>query len=160
MTIIRKIKSEDNASIAEIVRDNLRKYHLDIPGTAFFDPQLSDLCSYYSKAAGCGAYFVAENEDGEILGGIGMEIFSGFEDCCEIQKLYVSDKAKGQGLGQRLLSHIEKYAKENGTKRLYLETHSNLREALCLYEKNGYVKTDRPKEAVHDTMDLFYIKDL
>lgn len=156
---IRWIEQRDDPAMAAIVRENLKKYHLDIPGTAYFDPQLDHLSRYYSEPVGHRVYFVAE-EGESVAGGIGMELFSGFSSCGEIQKLYVSDRMKGQGLGQRLLEQIEAYAKEKGIERLYLETHSNLKEAVCLYEKNGYHRIERPECVVHGTMDLFYLKEL
>lgn len=157
---IRSIEQKDDKAMAKILRDNLEKYHLDIPGTAYYDPELDHLSEYYAKKSQEGTYFIAETEEGEVVGGIGMEVFAGFQSCGEIQKLYVLEKSKRQGLGQRLLEQIESYAKEKGLERLYLETHSNLQEAVRLYERNGYGKIERPKEVVHSTMDLFYRKEL
>lgn len=157
---IREIESKDDPKIAKIIRENLRKYHLDIPGTAYYDPELDHLSHYYAQKRNLRAYFAAETEDGEIVGGIGMELFAGFPQCGEIQKLYVAEKMKRQGIGQCLLEQIEAYARSNGIQRLYLETHSNLKEAVRLYEKNGYYRIDRPKEVVHSTMDLFYRKEI
>ena len=157
---IRHIEKKDDSAIARIIRENLEKYHLDIPGTAYYDPELDHLSQYYVKKSQERAYFIAETEAGEVMGGIGMELFAGFTRCGEIQKLYVSEKWKRQGLGQRLLEKIEAYAKGEGLERLYLETHSNLQEAVRLYERNGYQKIERPEAVVHSTMDLFYIKEL
>lgn len=157
---IRCIEPEDDLAIAEIIRENLRKYHLNIPGTAYFDPELNHLSQYYLTKMKKRIYFIAETKAGEVAGGIGMELFAGFDDCGEIQKLYVSENNKRHGIGQQLLETVEEYAKSNRLRRLYLETHSNLREAVCLYEKNGYNKIERPKEVVHSTMDLFYMKEL
>lgn len=157
---IRRITQSDDSAIAEIIRDNLRKYHLDIPGTAYFDTQLDNLSRYYSDTTDKKVYFIAASEDGEVVGGIGMESFQGFENCGEIQKLYVSEKMQRNGIGQRLLETIENYAKNNGVRQLYLETHSVLKGAVLLYERNGYRRIEKPKDVVHNTMDLFYVKEL
>lgn len=157
---IRPIDSKDDLAISRIVRDNLKKHHLDIPGTAYYDPELDHLSLFYSKDPQNRGYFVVETENGEIVGGIGMAKFDGFAHCGEIQKLYVSEQYQRQGIGQRLLNHIESHARHCGIHRLYLETHSNLKAAIILYEKNGYHKIERPESVVHSTMDLFYIKDL
>lgn len=157
---IRYIEQKDDKAIAKIIRDNLKKYQLDIPGTAYYDLELDHLSQYYAGKSHERVYFIAESETGEVAGGIGMELFAGFDRCAEIQKLYVSEKRKRQGIGQNLLGKVETYAKDNGIQRLYLETHSNLQEAVRLYERNGYQKIDRPEEVVHSTMDLFYIKEL
>lgn len=77
----------------------------------------------------------------------------------ELQKLYLSDEAKGHGLGTRLVGVVERRARELGYEQLYLETHSNLKVAIHLYEKLGYQRIElvSPNHAV---MDHFYIKDL
>lgn len=41
----RKIEAADDQAIASIIRKNLEKMHLNIPGTAYFDPQLDHICS-------------------------------------------------------------------------------------------------------------------
>ena len=46
---IHLITEADDRTIAEIVRTNLEKYHLDIPGTAYFDPELDHLSEYYDR---------------------------------------------------------------------------------------------------------------
>lgn len=157
---LRPIEPRDDAAIARIIRENLRAYHLDIPGTAYFDPELDALSQYYARLPQRRVYFVAETAEGELAGGIGMELFAGFVRCGEIQKLYVADAQKGRGIGQQLLAHLEACAKSRGLERLYLETHSCLTAAIGLYEKNGYHTIDRPPEVVHSTMDLFYLKEL
>ena len=45
----RKIKEADDKKIAEIIRENLQRLHLDIPGTAYFDPELDHLSAYYNN---------------------------------------------------------------------------------------------------------------
>ena len=61
--------------------------------------------------------------DEEVVGGIGMAEFPGFSDCCELQKLYLSDSVKGRGLGYEMIQFIEEKAREAGYKQMYLETH-------------------------------------
>ena len=45
----RKIEAGDDAQLAEIIRANLEKYHLNIPGTVYFDPELNHLSKYYGS---------------------------------------------------------------------------------------------------------------
>ena len=54
----------------------------------------------------------------------------------------------------------ENWASEAGYKQLYLETHSNLRAAMKLYEKLGFRQIERPQTVLHGTMDHFYLKKL
>ena len=54
----------------------------------------------------------------------------------------------------------ENWAREAGYKKLYLETHSNLKAAMGLYEKLGFRQIERPASVLHGTMDHFYLKEL
>lgn len=159
MEQIRKITSADDPEIADIIRTNLKAYHLDIPGTAYYDPELEHLSEYYNAVPDERAYFVAD-DNGRIIGGVGIAKFSAIESCAEIQKLYLSDAAKGKGLGRRMLEYAEEQARQLGFERLYLETHSSLIAAIKLYEKLGYRKIEKPDFIFHSTMDLFYVKSL
>ena len=156
----RKIKAADDAAVAGIIRANLEKLHLDIPGTAYFDPQLDHMSAYYYAAPEKRAYFVALDETGRVIGGVGIAEFAGIPDCAEIQKLYLDDSTKGKGYGRELMKLAEAEARKAGYKRLYLETHSNLTVAMKLYEKLGFRQIERPETVLHGTMDHFYLKEL
>lgn len=157
---IRPITPADDAAIARIIRDNLKAHHLDIPGTAFFDPELDCLSGFYGEKPGKRGYFVLTDGAGEVLGGVGIGEFSGFQNCAEVQKLYLSDPAKGRGLGKRLMETAEGFARSAGFSTLYLETHTNLASAVGLYRKLGFRQIEKPAGVLHSTMDLFFIKNL
>lgn len=157
---IRLITEKDDVQLADIIRKNLEKFHLDIPGTVYFDSQLDHLSSYYTANPEKRAYFVVEDYTGKVLGGIGIDEFSGFARCAEIQKLYLADEAKGKGLGKALMETAEEYAVQAGYERLYLETHTNLEAAIHLYEKSGFYRIQKPGEVQHSTMNLFFVKEL
>ena len=146
--------------IARIIRANLKAYRLDIPGTAYFDPELDCLSGFYGARPEKRRYFVLTDEAGEVVGGVGIGEFSGFENCAEVQKLYLSDPAKGRGLGKRLMETAEGFARSAGYGALYLETHTNLASAVGLYRKLGFRRIEKPAGVLHSTMNLFFIKDL
>lgn len=156
----RRIKAAEDKVIAGIIRANLEKVHLDIPGTAYFDPQLDHMSDYYNKDQDRRIYFVALDEKNQVVGGVGVAEFAGFPDCAEIQKLYLDDTTKGKGYGRELMEVAEAWAREVGYRQLYLETHSNLKAAMKLYEKLGFRQIERPEAVLHGTMDHFYLKKL
>ena len=160
MVNCRKIEPADNAQMAEIVRSNLKKFHLDIPGTAYFDPELDNLSDYYDSKPDTRIYFIALDEKEQIIGGVGIAEFDGFEECAELQKLYLKDSAKGKGYGRDLVQLAEDWARSAGYKKLYLETHTNLSVALKLYEKTGFLQIEKPCFTQHSTMNRFYLKEL
>lgn len=156
----RKIEAADNAPLAALIRSNLEKFHLNIPGTVYFAPGLDRLSEFYAADPQKRAYFTALDENGQVIGGVGAAEFPGLPDCAELQKLYLADSAKGRGYGGELVRLAEDWARAAGYRRLYLETHTNLGAALRLYEKMGYRQIEKPAAVVHGTMDHFYLKEL
>lgn len=156
----RSLTAADDAALASIIRTSLEQMHLNLPGTAYFDPELDHLSAYYAQKPKKRTYFVALNDAGQVVGGVGVAEFAPIPNCAEIQKLYLSDAVRGKGYSKELMRLAETWAKEAGYRQLYLETHSNLQIAIKLYEKLGFTQIERPKEVLHSTMDHFYIKRL
>ena len=154
----REMSETDNEAVATLVRNNLKQFGLDIPGTVYFDEGLDHLSDYYGEEGR--GYYVIENEAGKVLGGIGFARFGPMKDTAELQKLYLEDSAKGSGLGYELIEFIEDKMREVGYKKSYLETHDNMQAAIHIYEKCGYTEIERPKEVVHSTMNRFFVKEL
>ena len=156
----RKIEAADDAAIAGIIRSNLKKFRLDLPGTAYYDPELDHLSAYYDSEPARRSYFVAVDAGGRVVGGAGFAEFEGIEACAELQKIYLDDSVKGRGFGKALVRLVEDGAKAAGYKKLYLETHTNLSAAVKLYEKTGFHRVEKPCSTQHGTMNLFYLKEL
>ena len=155
----RIIEPKDNLILANIIRDNLKANKLDIPGTVYFDENLNNLSDFY-LASPQRAYFIALDDNDNIIGGIGLAELGFMDDTAELQKLYLTDAAKGQGLSYKLIELVEETALNKGYNRIYLETHTNLKAAIHLYEKCGYKLIEKPKEVVHSSMNRFYLKEL
>ena len=159
MEIVQISPSYDLA-LAELIRANLKKHALDIPGTVYFDDNLNHLSDFYLADPSRRYYFIFLDESGNPVGGVGLAEFEHIDDCCELQKLYLADEYKGRGLGYKLMSLVEDKAKELGYKRIYLETHDNLEVAIHVYEKCGYKEIEKSESIVHATMNRFFIKEL
>ena len=155
----RSLTADDDAALASIIRTSLEQMHLNLPGTAYFDPELDHLSAYYAREPKKRTYFVALDDAGQVVGGVGVAEFAPIPNCAEIQKLYLC-AVRGKGYSKELMRLAETWAKEAGYQQLYLETHSNLQIAIRLYEKLGFTEIERPKEVLHSTMDHFYIKHL
>ena len=56
----------------------------------------------------------------------------------EIKRMYVSPEARGQRIGEKILSELEKWSKEMGGTKCLLFTGSKQPEANKLYQRNGY----------------------
>jgi DNA-binding MarR family transcriptional regulator/GNAT superfamily N-acetyltransferase len=73
---------------------------------------------------GCGALKFHENAPGEI------------------KRMWVAPRARGLGLGRRLLKELEHFAREAGVAVLHLETNRTLIEAIELYRHCGYQEVE------------------
>ena len=58
----------------------------------------------------------------------------------DIKRMWVTESARGLGLGRRLLAHLEGLAREHGSSEAHLETSDVLPEAIALYRSAGYVE--------------------
>ena len=158
--VFQSLSDQYDAELAALIRRLLEKHGLDIPGTAYYDKSLDHLSAYYGEKPDERRYDVVLDEDGRLVGGIGLAEFPPFENCCELQKLYLDAGEQGHGFGYRMIDHIEKVARELGYKKIYLETHTNLEAAIHIYEQSGFRAVEQPESVVHSTMNRFFIKDL
>ncbi|WP_040287420.1 GNAT family N-acetyltransferase [Sporosarcina koreensis] len=156
---IRPIEQKDNAVMERIIKQSLEAVGLDIPGTAYTDPQLGDLYGHYAGIPEA-AYWVAADEDDRVLGGVGIGPFDEAQGICELQKLYVAPEARGRGLSGELMAEALAFAGRHYTS-CYLETSVKLATANRLYGKLGFRKLERPLDgSEHGAMDAWYMKDL
>lgn len=156
--LIRPIQKRDNQEIAAIIRTSLEEVALDLPGTAYTDPQLDHLSDYYQEIP-ASAYFVVE-EQGQIIAGAGFAPLS--QGICELQKCYVASHYRGKGLGTTLLTKVEEVARQMNFSHMYLESSSQLERAIPFYHKMGYESLERPlpNQENHFLMDIWMLKNL
>ena len=58
----------------------------------------------------------------------------------EIKRMFVSDDVRKQGVGTKILSELENWAKELGFEKSILETGNMLPEAVRFYQKSNYTQ--------------------
>jgi len=155
---IREIESKDNKEIEKIIRTCLIEFGANHEGTAWSDPNLGRFSEVYNTEGN--KYWVAENEDGKIIGGVGIGNLEGVDKVCELQKMYCLPETRGTGISHKLIEMALEYAKKYYDK-CYLETLSNMIAAQKFYEKYGFIKIDKPiVETEHFACDVRYIKEL
>ena len=101
---------------------------------------------YFKKAIKSkdGCFFVAE-EDGKMIGYVNggkMEVSYRKSKYFEIDNLGVIPNKKRLGIGKKLLDTVEKWVKENGYQKIYLNSYSKNRNALAFYRKFSYEDID------------------
>lgn len=156
---IREIKEKDNKTMKQIIKRSLESFGLNIPGTAYFDPQLGSLAQFYKEQSNA-KYWVVVNEQDEVLGGVGIAPFGQKTEICELQKLYITPEAQRMGLSRKLMEVALNFAKVHYT-YCYLETVKKLEVANLLYTKLGFRQLKKPLDgSEHNAMDAWYIKEL
>lgn len=158
--VVRSIVKADDQIIFELIQSILSAHKLDVPGTAYFDPQLAVLSEFYGQFTETkAAYFVLEI-DGQVVGGAGFGPIDLENQICELQKLYLADECQGQGYSRLLLEKVFSEAKVF-YKKIYLETHSNLEKAMKIYPKFGFERLESPLNgSEHGFMNHWMIKEL
>jgi putative acetyltransferase len=94
--------------------------------------------------AGGHIYFAVHPQFGEVMGCCAL--LATKEGCFEVAKMAVAESYRGQGLGRQLLRETIAAARDLGARRLTLVTHHSLKNAIGLYESEGFVHL-RPEDA-------------
>lgn len=140
--IIREIRPEDNAQVEAIIKACFPEFKIPLKGTAYEDAETPFM--YESYQGDREVYYVVASDD-EVLGGGGIKPLRNFdEDVCELQKMYFSPKIRGMGLGKKMLATCLEAAKQFGYDTCYLESASQLRAAIHIYEAFGFEHLEKP----------------
>ena len=134
--VIREIKPDDNAQIEAVIRACFHEFKIPLEGTAYTDNETPRMFESYQNNND--VYYVID-DNGTILGGAGIKPLKDFEaDVCEIQKMYFSPKIRNKGYGRLMFETCLKAAKQVGYKQCYLESASQLKAAIHIYESYGF----------------------
>jgi len=157
--LIREIRSEDNSAIKRVIKNIFPEFNMPMVGTAYEDEETANMFEFYQEEKE--VYFVIE-DDGTNLGGGGIKPLKDFEtDVCELQKMYFSPVIRGKGLGKKMFNACIQAAKKFGYKKCYLESASQLKAAIYIYENNGFIHLDKPLgNTGHYSCGVWMIKDL
>ena len=157
--IIREIEQRDNPVIEKVIRDVFPEFNLPMVGTAYEDDETPKMFESYQGNRE--VYYVIE-VNGEVVGGAGVKQLKDFDDnICELQKMYFSPIARGKGYGKVLLKKCIETAKKLGYKKCYLESASQLKAAIHIYEDFGFKHLEKPiGNTGHYSCGVWMIKDL
>jgi putative acetyltransferase len=102
--------------------------------------------------------FVARDEGGAPVGMGALRRHGG--GVGEVKRMFVKPEARGKRIGEAILAHIEKLARQEGFTRLVLETGANFDAARRVYERNAFVTCDAVLDYPPSAWTAFYAKDL
>ncbi len=138
MGMIRKCKQSEFEIIYEIVNDGAQAYKGVIPAGRWHEPYMSHEELKHEIADG--VVFWGCEADQELDGVMGIQDKG---DVNLIRHAYVRTRARQQGIGTRLLKHLESTI----DKPILVGTWADALWAISFYQKNGYrVVTEEEKD--------------
>jgi GNAT superfamily N-acetyltransferase len=72
----------------------------------------------------------------------------------ECKRLYVRPEARGHGIADALLDAQEAYARGQGLEWIYLDSYDDLKAAIAIYRRRGYVDCERYNDNPQATVFL------
>jgi putative acetyltransferase len=138
-----------------VIKTVLTEYGLPWqPDTADID--VMEVEQYYQQTGG--EFWVVQDISSQQIIGTGAYYpISRGDKAVEIRKMYLLSAHRGKGLGKYLLRELEQAIKLKQYQEIWLETASVLKEAVRLYETNGYQVTEGVET---ERCDLVYVKHL
>ncbi len=137
---VRELVAELNATLLELTPPEF-VFHMTVeqmaePATTVF------IAREGGKAVGCGA--LKRHEDG-----IG-----------EVKRMYTRPSHRGRRIGAAIVDRIEAMAREDGLRRLVLETGDRHPAAWTVYERAGFVRCGPVLDYRDSKWSVFYEKAL
>ena len=151
--LIRSWEERDRAPASQIISQVLAEYGLPwSPGDA--DRDVVEVEQFYQQTGG--EFWVIEQQ-AQLVGTAGYYPIVRGNQAVEIRKMYLLPSVRGKGLGKFLLQQLESAIRSRNYHEIWVETATVLKEAVQLYERNGY----QPAEGVETARcDLVYVKKL
>ena len=133
---IRLIEPGDVPALLRIISESRAEYGVANRVADLLEPADRALYETYQRQRSL--YFVAVL-GGEVVGGAGIAPLAGSDPLtCELQRMYLRRDVRGRGIGDALLEQCLKAARQFLYVRCYLETITEMREALQFYGRNGF----------------------
>ena len=98
-------------------------------------------------------YIAAEVVEGDTKQIVGYGGIALSDESADIHTIAVVKEYRRQGIAKRLMARLERWAKENGAKRILLEMRVGNSEARPLYESLGYREISIRKDYYASGMD-------
>lgn len=145
--------SDDAAAVRRLYQEGLLGGQLAENDTGI---DIDDVESAYF-CSGSGHFWVAVNEQEEVIGTIGVQ--SHDEGVGEIRRLRVHPNHRRRGVGSRLLEQAIRFCREANFLKIMLDTHIEREPAIKLFEKfhfrHGRTRQTNGKQLLVFYLDLY-----
>lgn len=137
--MIRKCTDDDLSALYAIINDAAQAYKGVIPADRWHEPYMP--MNELSQEIGDRVQFWGYESDGELIGVMGIQDKT---EVALIRHAYVKTARRSQGIGTKLLRHLESMT----NKPILIGTWIDAAWAIRFYEKHGYRRLSR-KDTEH-----------
>ncbi|MET3592562.1 MULTISPECIES: GNAT family N-acetyltransferase [Mesorhizobium] len=137
---VRALVAELNATLLELTPPE-HCYHLTVEQMAGKDTTVF-IARDGGLAVGCGALKRHDNATGEV------------------KRMYTRPSHRGQKIGAQIVARVESLARQEGLKRLVLETGDRHPAAWTVYERAGFLRCGPVLDYPDSEWSVFYEKSL
>jgi len=102
--------------------------------------------------------FIARDETGAAIGMGALKRHA--DGIGEVKRMYKRPEARGLGVGGAIVARLEQLARDEGLKRLVLETGANFDVAQRVYERGGFARCKPVLDYPPSPWTAFYAKAL
>ena len=151
---IRPMLESDNAAMLSVIQTCVLEFGYTHSPYVVNAAEEGDIASHYANPKS--RMYVLEAEDGSIVGGGGFAPLDGVADTCEIMQVYFLPRARGMGLGKKLVNCLMDEASALGFLQFYIETVPEMQTAISLYASFGFKPLPaRLGSGGHDVCSIF-----
>lgn len=152
--VIRTYEARDLEAVWALHREGLEQTTPEYPEVvAGYESDLHDLEAHYF---GNGGHFWVAEIDGTLVGMTGIERTDA--ETGRLRRMRVTTAERRRGVAEALLETAERFCREQGFRRLILDTTEQQTAAHRLYEKHGFLRTGERAMGPFRVFD--YIKEL
>ncbi len=148
---IRSFDQDDAAGVEFVVLSVLQEWGF-LPSSK--DQQ--EIEALYSQSP-FDAFYVAVTPEIGVIGCAGIARLD--EQSCELRKIYLLKRFRGQSIGQQLLNECLNEARSRGYQNLRIELNSTMATHSPFYQKNGFVQAVGEKPT-NPSADYIFMKTL
>ena len=139
---IRPCRPDEHDAILAIVNAAAERYRGVIPADCWHEPYMS-AAQLERDVAGSVAFWGCADERDALAGVMGIQPV---KDVDLVRHAYVRPERQGEGIGSRLLAHLERLERP-GARRILIGTWADATWAIGFYQRHGWTLVPRERTA-------------